>query len=87
MGWASGNEVFDPICRALQQAHMVPEARIKVLKIVIEAMQAQDWDTELESLERFADDPFTVRAFKECGVPADDYAEEFWAWKRRQCES
>jgi cobalamin biosynthesis Mg chelatase CobN len=67
MGWASGGYIFDPVCEALQQAFLVPEARKKILVTLIKALQDGDWDTESESLEQFADDPVVVAAFQECG--------------------
>lgn len=79
MGWSTANYIFDPICRELQNAFMVPEARQKVLVIVIKALQDGDWDTEDESLTRFEDDPVVVKAFAECdvflwGTPEYDHA-------------
>lgn len=68
MGWASGGAIFDPICEALQNAHMDPVSREKVLVICIKAFQDGDWDTEEESLERFRKDPLVVRAFEKCGI-------------------
>ena len=68
MGWASAGGIFGPVCEALQQSFLVPEARQKVLEILIEALQDNDWDTEDESLDEFADDPVVVRAFQKQGV-------------------
>lgn len=57
--------IFDPVCRQLQKSFLVPEVRQKILVVLIQALQAQDWDTEYESLEQFTDDPVVVGAFKE----------------------
>jgi hypothetical protein len=72
MGFNSGNLVFDPVCEALQKAFLVPQSREKILVVLIEALQDLDWDTEDESLERFADDPTVVAAFRQCGIPGED---------------
>lgn len=91
MGWASGGAIFDPVCEALQKAFMVPEARKKILVVLITELQDGDWDTEGESLGEFADDPVVVAAFQECGVflwgtPAYDihYGENSVAEKAEQ---
>jgi hypothetical protein len=47
---------------------LVPEARKRVLVILIKALQDGDWDTEDESLDEFDGDPVVVAAFRECGI-------------------
>lgn len=79
MGWASAGGIFDPVCEGLQTAFLVPEQRQKILVLLIKALQDGDWDTEDESLGRFADDPVVVAAFRECeiylwGTPEYDIA-------------
>jgi hypothetical protein len=68
MGWASGGGIFDPVCEVMQTSHLWPITKKNILVALIEALQMNDWDTEGESLDAFADDPVVVEAFKECGV-------------------
>ena len=69
MGWASvGHSIFDPVMKALQESDAKPEVKKSVAVQLISVLQAEDWDTEDESLEEFSDDPVIVAAFAECGV-------------------
>lgn len=68
MDWASAGEIFDPVCKGLQTAFLVPEQRRNILVLLIKVLQENDWDTEDESLEQFADDPVVVKAFQLRGV-------------------
>jgi len=80
MGWASGGGIFDPVCEALQDAHLWPEQRKKILVALIKTLQENDWDTECESLGGFEDDEVVVAAFRECGVflwGTPEYDEEY----------
>ncbi|SCD41086.1 hypothetical protein GA0115251_106932 [Streptomyces sp. TverLS-915] len=72
MGWSSANRIFDPIARALQDAHVPAESRRKILGDLIDGLQDGDWDTEDESLEGFLDDPAVVLAFADHGVHLSD---------------
>lgn len=72
MGWSSANRIFDPIARALVD-HDIPDATIrKVLGDLIAGLQAGDWDTEDESLEKLLDHPAVVQAFADCKVHLAD---------------
>ena len=67
MGYASaGHNIFDPVMKELMGCDSL--TRYMVALILIKALQADDWDTEDESLEIFAEDHAIVRAFAECGV-------------------
>lgn len=68
MGWASGGEIADTVADALIEANADDEVAEKVMTKVISALQQEDWDTEDESLEQYADYPAIVRAFAANGV-------------------
>ena len=64
MGWGSaGHRLFDPVARALIKAGASDELKEKVLGQLIAELQQEDWDTELDSLQQFLDDPAIVKAF------------------------
>lgn len=64
MGWGSaGYKIFDPVARALIEAGASDDLKEKTLTSLIPVLQHEDWDTELDSLQRFLDDPAIVRAF------------------------
>ena len=48
MGWASGSEVMDEIIEVVQKEIKDPEARFRLYKGIIEALENQDWDTQNE---------------------------------------
>lgn len=69
MGFGSaGYTFFDPTARALIKAGASDEEKEQVLGDLIEHLQGEDWDTELDSLQQFLDDPAIVRAFAKHGV-------------------
>jgi hypothetical protein len=68
MGWASGDEIFDPVAQALIDLGADATTKRRVLGTLIDKLQDNDWDTESESLERFWVDPVIVQAFYEHGV-------------------
>lgn len=73
MGWGSaGSKIFEPVARALINAGTSEEERETVLTEVIGALQAEDWDTEYDSLDEFLNDPPTVRAFARNGITVPD---------------
>ncbi|WP_043256139.1 hypothetical protein [Streptomyces sp. Tu6071] len=72
MGWSSANRIFNPITRALQDAHVPDDSKRKILGDLIGGLQDGDWDTEDESLEDFLDDPAVVLAFADHGVHLGD---------------
>lgn len=65
MGWASGDEVFDPVARKLIELEASDEAKRGVCSVLIKALQDRGWDTEGESLGEFSDDPAIVAAFRD----------------------
>ncbi|MFB7776895.1 hypothetical protein [Streptomyces bauhiniae] len=73
MGFGSaGLTFFDPVARALIEAGASDEVKEKVLGELIGNLQAEDWDTELDSLQDFLDDPAIVRAFANNGITWED---------------
>lgn len=73
MGFGSaGRTFFDPMAHALIKAHASDEEKERVLGELIAYLQAEDWDTELDSLQLFLDDPAIVRAFAKNGITWDD---------------
>lgn len=68
MGWASGGRIFDNVAYALTRAKASDEIKRDCLGPLIDALQDEDWDTEHDSLEAFADDPVIVDLFAEHGV-------------------
>lgn len=79
MGFGSaGYKFFDPTARALIKAGASSEEKEQLLGDLIEHLQVEDWDTELDSLQQFRDDPAIVRAFAKHGVtwPHDDEGED-----------
>jgi len=68
MGWNSGNDIFDPVAEALVETDADDVVLRHALSILIGVLQSEDWDTEYESLERFANYPPVVAAFREHGI-------------------
>jgi hypothetical protein len=56
------------IADALIEAEASDELKEKVLGELIGNLQQEDWDTELDSLQSYLDDPAIVRAFASNGV-------------------
>lgn len=73
MGWGSAYSLFNTIADALIEAGATAEIKERALTKVIAALQADDWDTELDSLQSYLDDPAIIRAFAANGIewPAD----------------
>lgn len=64
MGFGSaGITFFNPVARSLIEAGAPDEVKEKTLTKLIADLQAEDWDTELDSLHLFLGDPAIVRAF------------------------
>lgn len=72
MGWNSANQIFDPVAQALVDHHVPDDVVTTVCTALIRELQNNDWDTEDESLEQFADHPAIVAAFAAQGVTFDD---------------
>ena len=72
MGWGpAGYKIFDPIASALIEAGASDELKEKTLTNLIRVLQHEDWDTELDSLQKFLDDPAVVKAFANNGIAWD----------------
>jgi hypothetical protein len=63
MGWGSAYSLFNTIADALIEAGASDEVKERALTKVIQALQDEDWDTELDSLQSYRHDPAIVRAF------------------------
>lgn len=63
MGWGSAYSLFNTIADALIEADASDEVKEKALTKVIRSFQEEDWDTELDSLQSYRNDPAIVRAF------------------------
>ena len=73
MGWGSaGSKFIDPVCRALIEAGASDELKERTLTPMIANLQQEDWDTELDSLQDFLDDPAIVKAFANNGITWDE---------------
>ena len=68
MGWGSAYSLFNTIADALIEAEASDEIKERALTKVIAALQEDDWDTELDSLQSYRDDPAIVRAFAACDI-------------------
>lgn len=68
MGWGSGATAFNIAADALIEAGATDEIKEKRLTQLIAALRHGDWDTELDSLQRFLDDLAIVRAFANNGI-------------------
>jgi hypothetical protein len=81
MGWASGDEVFEPVANKLIELNAPAELKRQVCSVPIEALQNRGWDTESESLGMYQDDPAIIAAFREHDIllgcwdlgPKDDW--------------
>jgi len=72
MGWASAGAIFDKVADGLIAANASDEIKHRVLSDLVKALQDEDWDTEYESLDKYADDPMIVAVFAEHGVPSSE---------------
>lgn len=63
MGWGSAYSLFNTMADALIEANASDEIKERALTKVIAALQEDDWDTELDSLQSYRHDPAIVRAF------------------------
>lgn len=71
MGWGSAYSLFNTIADALIEAGASDEIKERTLSKVIAALQEDDWDTELDSLQSYLHDPAIVRAFAANGITWD----------------
>jgi len=63
MGWGSAYEIFNSTANALIKANASDDIKERVLDDLIRKLQDEDWDTELDSLQSYLNDPAIVRAF------------------------
>jgi len=68
MGYASaGHAIFNPVMRELIALNASDDVKTQMATRLIAVLQEEDWDTEDESLEEFANDPAIVLAFANAG--------------------
>ncbi|MEU5976328.1 hypothetical protein [Streptomyces sp. NPDC047315] len=63
MGWGSAYRIFNTVADALIKANATDETKEQTLTALIAGLRDGDWDTELDSLQNYLDDPAIVRAF------------------------
>lgn len=68
MGWGSTYSLFNTVADALIEANASDDTKERALTKVIARLQEDDWDTELDSLQSYLDDPAIVRAFAANGI-------------------
>jgi hypothetical protein len=71
MGWGSAYSLFNTVADALREAGAPDDIKERALTKVIARLQEDDWDTELDSLQSYLDDPAIVRAFEANGITWD----------------
>lgn len=64
MGWGPARSIFNSVAAALIEADADDATITHVLGALIEELNAEDWDTQRESLERFRHYPPVVKAFR-----------------------
>ena len=67
MGWASGNEVFEPVADALISTCASDQVKQTVCEALIKALLDRGWDTAEESLGLYEGNSAIVSAFETCG--------------------
>lgn len=68
MGWASAGAIFDKVADGLIRAEASDELMRDVLGDLIASLQAEDWDTEDDTLREYLDYPGIVAAFRDNDV-------------------
>lgn len=71
MGWGSAYSLFNTMADALLEAGASDDIKERALSKVIARLQEDDWDTELDSLQSYLNDPAIVRAFAANGITWD----------------
>jgi len=61
MGWCSGTEIFDVICRFAVDSDIDESEKIALLRDVINVLHDMDWDCEYDS--QYIDEPLIRKAF------------------------
>lgn len=81
MGWASGSDIFDPVCKELVQGvrsqGLEEDVAIEILTVLIRELQNHGWDCEAESLGLYQDWTFVHEAFANQGVALDREEDEY----------
>ena len=65
MGWGNAGGYFDAVADALIEGEATDAVKTKVCSVLIGVFRGEDWDTHRDSLDRYADDPAIVQAFRE----------------------
>lgn len=72
MGWGSAGDIFDPVAEVVTGSQCLSSTKTAILTALIKRLQAGDWDTEDESLERWRMNASVVAAFAACDVHLPD---------------
>ncbi|MFB6512085.1 hypothetical protein ACFCW4_02710 [Streptomyces virginiae] len=72
MGWGSAYRIFNNVADGLIEAGADDDVKEKTLTKLIRDLQAEDWDTELDSLQDYRNDPAIVRAFAASDIRWED---------------
>jgi len=65
MGWGSAGGYFNTVADALIDGGAGDDVKTRVCSALIGVFRGEDWDTHLDSLDQYADDPAIVEAFRE----------------------
>lgn len=80
MGWASGSDIFDAVCKEVRDGvygqGLEEDVATEILTVLIRELQNLGWDNELEALERNGDWNFVHEAFANQGVMLDGEEDE-----------
>lgn len=65
MGWCSATDIFDPVVKHILSHNnkQSDDDKVAVIKVLIEALEAEDWDCQDDSAHY--DAPLVRRAFRE----------------------
>jgi len=63
MGWCSGTQVFDRVCRDVLNSRMSDEHKLTVTKALIDGLEDHDWDCQDDS--DYRNNPIVIMALKQ----------------------
>lgn len=87
MGWASANEIFDPVADVLIGSGADAGVQQAVCSALIGSLLRQGWDTGEESLGLYRDHAPVVAAFREHGITVmcgEEHLEETWVCEEEE---
>lgn len=82
MGWASGDEIFDPVATALIAARVEESALDSVCTVLAQKLMDRGWDTEDESVGEFRGHPVVQHAIRRAQgqISLDVGTDEYGRW-------